>query len=238
MASLSNSSSSSANTSMESIADSKQDKQLQTFYLFINLPAELRDLIWDAAKPRQLIPLFVRGHISWNLVKTSTRPPAILSVNRESRARTLPSYEVLYDDYEPLCSPLCYINYELDSIHLNEVSDVLTIPRGKRLRGLAIETRSMTTPVNQSSCHLICRLNRADHYWLILESNETPDILHEYGSMSVFPQSPVPMPPIWEGFKVNLNTWQKDCPQWKSPRVSLVTKEYWEKEGYRLIDEQ
>jgi hypothetical protein len=224
---------------MELIADSKKnEQQIQTFHLFVNLPVDLRDLIWDAARPRQLIPLFVCGHISWNLVKTSTRPPSILFVNRKSRPRTLPSYKILYNDDEPLCSPLCYINYELDSIHLDEVSDVITIPKDRWLRGLAIEICSMTALINESSCALICRLNRTDHYWLILESDDTPDILREYGSPSLFPHSPTHMPPLWKGFKRDLAAWRKERPQWNSPRVSFVTKEYSEKEGCRLVEEQ
>lgn len=69
-----------------------------------------------------------------NLLKSTqniTRPPPILSVNREFRARTLPCYEVLHHDDDPIRSPLCYIKYKLDSIQLDEVSDILNIPKDR-----------------------------------------------------------------------------------------------------------
>jgi hypothetical protein len=87
------------------------------FYRFSELPAELRDEIWDLALPgpaRRHPELMLRGIVVLRPPPPQTKDPAMLQVNRESRAIAMRSYN-MRDHYN--CPYGKFFNFEVDDFY-------------------------------------------------------------------------------------------------------------------------
>jgi hypothetical protein len=88
-----------------------------TFHRFSELPAELRDEIWELALPgpaRRHPKLLLGGIVVLRSPPPQTRDPAMLQVNRESRAIAMQFYN-MRDYYN--CRYGKFFNFEVDSFY-------------------------------------------------------------------------------------------------------------------------
>lgn len=84
---------------------------LESFTVFQSLPTELRLKVWSHAQIPRVLHIHIITRFRWT---TTSPPPAILSVNHESREHALGSYHV-FNDITPLGKiPMYYFNPEVD----------------------------------------------------------------------------------------------------------------------------